>query len=458
MNSRLSPIVHPQISGLLKDHSSELYKLIDLFGSPLHIVFPEIMQDTIKHYRQILDDEGMQNGKIYFAAKANKADAFLSTSTAAGIGVDVSSTQEFMAALNAGIQGNNISVSGPTKLPALLALSVLHNACIAIDEPSELSSIIELVDRLPAKLPVRIYLRLSATDKSRFGMTTEIIDEMLIRLKKLQSRVHLEGFSFHLSGYASHDRIDMIDKACKAIEHAYANGLKPLHINIGGGFRTAYIENENWDLKSVTDREFAGGVQPQFIYPYAGESNGYVQLKEILNASKKSIYATNKIIGQSLMIDLEPGRSLLDQAGITLFRVRGVRTIGKQWLITVDGNSRSLAEFWRNSEFFTDPTLITKSQRTNEPFTACIASNTCLENDYLARRFIPFETRPLTGDLLVYVNTAGYQMDSKESEFHRLPIPDKVVALKNEGAWRFIKDNIISVTDLVASPKEGIQL
>jgi diaminopimelate decarboxylase len=35
--------------------------------------------------------------------------------------------------------------------------------------------------------------------------------------------------------------------------------------------------------------------------------------------------------------------------------------------------------------------------------------------------------RPVPGDLLVYLNTAGYQMDSNESPFHDLPLPHKAV-------------------------------
>jgi diaminopimelate decarboxylase len=455
MDSKLSPIVHKQISELLKEQSSELYKLIDLSGSPLHIVFPQRMQDTIKHFRQIVDDADIQSGQIYFAAKSNKSNAFLATSAAAGIGADVSSTQEFMAALNSGIPGHAISVSGPTKLPGLLALAILHNACIAIDEPSELSSISELIDKLPIMHPVRIYLRLSSSEESRFGMTMDIIDETLSRLVELQSKFKLIGFSFHVSGYESKDRIVMIEKACKAIKHAYENGLKPTHINIGGGLRTTYAKTSDWNLKEATDRKFAGGVKPQFVYPYTDQPSGYMQLKEILEATKQTIKDTENEIGQSLMLDLEPGRSLLDQAGITMFRVRGVRAIGKRSLLIVDGNSRSLSEFWRNSEFFIDPILITKSPREQESFTAAIASNTCLESDYLARRFIPFETRPSVGDLLVFVNTAGYQMDSKESEFHRLPLPNKVVALKNADIWHFVNDTIISVADLPADSRKS---
>lgn len=457
MDHRLSPIIHPEVSALLKSHPTELYKLVELLGSPLHITFPEIMQDTIQHFRQVLDGADMKDGKMYFAAKANKANSFLAESAVADICVDVSSAQELMAALNAGVSGRAIGVSGPGKPPKLLTLAILHNACIAVDDPTELASIIELATSLPVAYPVRIYLRLSASDNSRFGMNPDTIDEMISSLVKLEAKCQLEGFSFHVSEYSSKDRVSMIDIACEATERAYAAGLKPTRINIGGGLKTTYAKASDWDLERATEREFAGGVKPQFVYPYADESSGYMQLKEILDAAKPTIEATENVIGQSLMIDVEPGRSLLDQAGVTLFRVRGVRPIGKRWLVMVDGNSRSLSEFWRNSEFFIDPLLITQSSRKDEPFTAGIASNTCLESDYLARRFMPFQTRPETGDLLVYINTAGYQMDSKESEFHRLPLPIKVTALKGEDEWHFINDNIISVADLLVSQKKGKQ-
>jgi diaminopimelate decarboxylase len=72
-----------------------------------------------------------------------------------------------------------------------------------------------------------------------------------------------------------------------------------------------------------------------------------------------------------------------------------------------------------------------------------------MEDDYLARRFIPFRSRPRAGDLLVYVNTAGYQMDSMESEFHRLPLPRKVAAISSGGTWRLIDDERVNVTHLL---------
>jgi len=54
-----------------------------------------------------------------------------------------------------------------------------------------------------------------------------------------------------------------------------------------------------------------------------------------------------------------------------------------------------------------------------------------MEYDMLTWRKVRFPAEPRFGDFIVYPNTAGYQMDKNESEFHQLPLPPKV-AIRNE--------------------------
>jgi diaminopimelate decarboxylase len=130
----------------------------------------------------------------------------------------------------------------------------------------------------------------------------------------------------------------------------------------------------------------------------------------------------------SITLLLEPGRALLDQAGITVFRIQGVK-LREYGILTVDGTSFSLSEQWFNSEFLPDPVLISQAQDTPDtaPFIACVGGATCLETDMLTWRKVAFPHRPEVGDFLIYLNTAGYQMDSNESTFHDLPLLPKLV-------------------------------
>lgn len=55
-------------------------------------------------------------------------------------------------------------------------------------------------------------------------------------------------------------------------------------------------------------------------------------------------------------------------------------------------------------------------------------------------RKIPFPRVPRYGDLLVYPNTAGYQMDKNETEFHQLPLPVRVVLSYTESRFQWRLD------------------
>jgi diaminopimelate decarboxylase len=157
---------------------------------------------------------------------------------------------------------------------------------------------------------------------------------------------------------------------------------------------------------------------------------------------------------------------LLDQAGFTVFTVQGVQERNAAArrhavceprqdyaIVTVNGTSFSLSEQWFDSEFLPDPELL--DARPNRaaavadvvsdtaadgaaPYRACIGGASCLDSDMLTWRKVAFPRRPRAGDLLLYPNTAGYQMDSNESPFHELPLPPKVaVTLGTAGpSWR----------------------
>jgi len=61
-----------------------------------------------------------------------------------------------------------------------------------------------------------------------------------------------------------------------------------------------------------------------------------------------------------------------------------------------------------------------------------------MEYDVLTWRKVAFEAQPRFGDLILYPNTAGYQMDKNESSFHQLPLPPKIVVSRqdNQFVWR----------------------
>jgi diaminopimelate decarboxylase len=131
---------------------------------------------------------------------------------------------------------------------------------------------------------------------------------------------------------------------------------------------------------------------------------------------------------------------LVDQAGLSMFRVRAIRNVGDYLITTVEGQNFSLSEQWFNSEFLPDPLLISFHSSNAMPCLTSIAGCSCLDADMLTWRKIAFPDQPSPGDIVVNANTAGYQMDSNESSFHRLPIPPKVAVWSDGQSFRWCDD------------------
>ena len=187
------------------------------------------------------------------------------------------------------------------------------------------------------------------------------------------------------------------------------------------------------------------------FYPYHAAGDGAHMLDAVLTAvpegEARPLAALLSEHGLQLM--LEPGRALLDQAGFTLFAVQGVKDRGDYGITTVNGTSFSLSEQWFASEFLPDPELLTaphEPPRERVPYRACVGGASCLDSDMVTWRKIAFPQRPAPGDLLLYPNTAGYQMDSNESPFHELPLPPKLVVTLDGPCPRWCVDRLSTLS------------
>ena len=132
-------------------------------------------------------------------------------------------------------------------------------------------------------------------------------------------------------------------------------------------------------------------------------------------------------------------RALLDRSGFTAFPVQGFKKMEDYGIITVAGLSASVSEQWKNSEYLPQPILWPPTD-THDPIDACVGGASCMEYDMLTWRKIPFPRTPRYGDLLIYPNTTGYQMDKNETKFHQLPLPTRIIITHTGHRYRWQLD------------------
>lgn len=392
-------------------------------GGPFHVMYPARVAHNIQAFHAAFTHAGV-HGAIYYGKKANKAACIARACAEHGVGVDVASVGELTAALAQGVRGDELMVTGPAKADDLLWLAARHGSLIAVDDPAELDRLAALASSAaPARVLIRV---LPVASASRFGMTSGEIDDALAVCCSRDS-IRLEGFSFHLSGYDAVARAELAGELIARCLYARTLGHPATTVSIGGGFGVDYVPAEAaLEFAERVGRQwFHSGKSFDSYYPYHFPVPGAAMLAQILAHEDLA----GRLRDNAVRLAIEPGRALLAHAGCTVFRVQGSKTRhahGRPYrLLTVDGTSLSLSEQWFDSEYLPDPVLWPARPGAVTP--TSVGAATCLDSDMLSWRRVPLPRPAEIGDLLIYPNTAGYQMDSNESAFHELPIPPKVV-------------------------------
>ncbi len=440
----------PKTNAAVKDFLSQVFKdkAFDLFSfkSPSHILFPEVFTSNIAKFQKVLENNHIQ-GKIYFACKANKASTFLGVAAHSQIGVEASSLYELKEALKYGPKGEDIIASGPIKSFDFLSLAIRSNSIVSIDDLVEIDLLSNICSTSSKKRAPRIIVRINFSDEnvSKFGIP---VNKLGLAFKMIKNNnFDLLGFSFHLNNYSVDERVKVLACVLDQIKIARSYGFKADIIDIGGGYTVNYISQNDWHRfleikKSGCVAEiFFNSKKITDFYPYYSKHSGEIFLDKILKSSYNGLLVRDAINSLGIKLVVEAGRSLLNQCGITLMKIVGIKKIKDEDLIFVDGNINHLSEQWFNSDFLVDPILIKKNKELTKRKTVIgpVCGNLCLEQDMLSWHRVKLNN-PVAGDLLVFINTAGYQMDSNESQFHGIPLPAKFSAIQGDNGWTICDD------------------
>jgi len=184
--------------------------------------------------------------------------------------------------------------------------------------------------------------------QSRFGFDLNQIKELAEKYCVDQHDLHYEGLHFHLDGYSLDQRSAALTQCIRKSEELKVLGLTTKFIDIGGGLLMNYLKSrDEWEafhksLESavlektppITYKNDGLGlinhentlIGKAKVYPYYNELNKGHALKYILNAeSKINVSIADELVEKGIELRIEPGRSLLDQVGVTVARVAHIK-------------------------------------------------------------------------------------------------------------------------------------
>lgn len=476
----LEPHTEPRLAALLQAEDFTR-SLVDALGSPLGVVLPDQMADNAERFQAMYRKHRL-GGQVWFAHKANRSCALMRRLAATDTAVDVASVGELQHALGAGFTPDRVMATGP-KSPEFLWLAARTGVTVHIDGRAELDGLAEIV-RSYALPRVRILLRLSAfgtsgakapgvrvlSRTSRFGTPVGDLDGLAEAVERHADAVELLGVGFHLDTTSVAEKAVALEGCVRAMDTLRERGLRPRVVDIGGGYGVNYLAHqEQWERYTTELTRAVLGRRPAMTWRGHGyglrDEAGTLRGSLALYPGHRPVAAERYLDGllstpaasfggrtlSTVLLEnlydlyTEPGRALADQCGLTLARVLEVRrTEAGEPLVRLAAKADDIG--LEDHGIVMDPVVIGRdggrvTDSGGDAVGVYLAGGLCLEADLISRRMVFLPRLPSPGDLLGFVNTAGYCMDFQASRAQHLPVGRKVAAWRDgDGDWRWSLD------------------
>ena len=390
------------------------------FGTPAYVMDESVIRANFRTYLTAARAHFGASALPAFASKALCFTEIYRIAAEEGLGIDCVSGGELYTAKRAGFPAERIYFHGNNKTDADLKQALnMGVGTIVVDNADELNALAEIAQAL-GKVQ-RILLRITpgidphthraistGNVDSKFG--NAIVTGQAMEITKMAlalGGVRLAGFHCHVGSQIFdiapfRDAADIMVRYLADVRRE--TGFVTEELNLGGGLGVRYTEHDATIDYAKAIAEIAAVVRE--------------------NVARHGIDMPRVI--------LEPGRSLVAAAGITLYTVGGVKEIpGFKNYISVDGGMPDNPRYALYQSEYT--ALI--ANRAGEPADYCATvAGRCCESGDLIGEDMPLQ-RAVRGDILAVLSTGAYNY-SMASNYNRLPRPP--VILVRGGAARIV--------------------
>ncbi|MEJ5339118.1 MAG: diaminopimelate decarboxylase [Aquificaceae bacterium] len=404
MLKEYNPYLEYRKEGLYLEGVS-LKALAEEFGTPLYVYSGTYIRDRIRAYR-----DAFPQALICYAVKANFNPHIISIAKEEGAGADIVSGGELYASLRAGVEPSKIVYAGVGKTVCELEDAIKADILMFnVESFMELDVLNEIAGRLGKK--ARIAIRVNpdvdpkthpyistGMKKSKFGVdikTAKAEYEYAARLKNLQ----VVGVHCHI-GSQILDTSPYIEASQRVVELYYdllKAGFEIEYLDLGGGLGIKY--------------------KPEQSNPEPSD------LAEAILPVLKDVKAR---------LILEPGRSVVGNAGVLLTQVQFIKDKGHKHFVIVDAGMNDLV---RPAMYEAYHHIVPVEKKDRPYIKTDVVGPICETGDFLALdREIPSVER---GEYLAVLSAGAYGF-AMSSHYNVRPRACEVLVEK--GSYRVIRE------------------
>ena len=390
------------------------------YGTPLYVMDENLIRENCRSFKDSIEKFYNSEGLVCYASKAFCCKEICRIMKDEGIGLDVVSGGELFTAINVDFPTEKICFHGNNKTEDELTLALSYGVGrIIVDNIYELERLDKLAKKLHKKASVMFRVKpgidahthnfiMTGQIDSKFGFALETGEafEAVKRAITLENII-VKGLHCHI-GSQIFD-IDPFELAAKVMLEFIAKISKELsynisELNLGGGFGIKYLPEHD-------------------PVPY----ETYMERVSIV------VKQTCKELDiKQPFILIEPGRSIVGPAGITLYTVGAVKEIPNvRTYISVDGG---MSDNPRYALYQSEYDVEIANKAFEEKAMKVTVAGKCCESGDLIGENLPIQNAE-TGDILVVLATGAYNY-SMSSNYNRILKP--AVAMVKNGKSKII--------------------
>ena len=404
------------------------------YGTPLYLMDEVRIRQNMRMYLDAFKTHFGEGSQPLYASKASSFKRIYEIAREEGMGIDVVSSGEIYTALKAGFPLENAWFHSNNKTDWDIAFAMDNGVGhFVVDNREELDAINDIAAQKGIKQA--ILLRLTpgidphtydavATGKvdSKFGTAIETGQAMeMVRYTLGLANIDLKGFHCHVGSQVFGE--DVYERASDIMLTFMAQcnadfGITLEHLDMGGGYGVRYLD-----------------------------SDGYVDIPAAIGRVAAHMKAKCAELGMALpKISMEPGRSIVADAGMTLYTVGTIKKItGYKNYVSIDGGMTDNPRYALYGSAYT----VLSASRPNDPcdLVADVVGRCCESGDIIQPDVSLPE--PKRGEILAVCTTGAYNY-SMASNYNRVARPAMVmvtpdtsyVAVRRESLDDLIRNDI----------------
>ena len=400
--------------GELTMGGTSLKTLAQSFGTPAFVYDEDEIRNQMRRYHEAFRKSGL-NYNISYASKAFTCLQMVKLVDEEDLQLDVVSEGELYTALAAGFDPSRIHFHGNNKTKREIQYALEnHVGYIVIDALEE----IDLINKYASE-PVDVVVRLNpgveahthefiqtGQEDSKFGLSIKHgLAKEAVEAINDKEKLNLKGVHFHIGSQIEGTEA-MIETAKLVLQWLKDNNIEVDLLNLGGGFGIKYVDGD-------TSFPIEEGIS------------------EITSAIKETAESLDYTVPE---IGIEPGRSIVGEAGVTLYEVGTIKEIpGVNKYVSVDGG---MSDHIRTALYDADYEALLVNREEEADQTVTIAGKLCESGDIILREAkLPSSVQ--RGDYLAILSTGAYHY-SMASNYNQMQKPP-VFFMKDGKAREVIK-------------------